>query len=248
MFTLSHVKKSFGDNPVLRDVSIKVNDGDVVAVLGPSGSGKTTLLRAASYLTRADGGTVELDGEIFPLNKISRRDLLRYRRKTGFVFQNFNLFANKTVLQNVTAGLTIARKMPRDEAEAIAIDALKRVGMLDRKDYYPSKLSGGQQQRVAIARAIAPKPSVLFFDEPTSALDPQLTGEVLNVMKSLADDGTTMIVVTHEMEFARRVANRVIFMEGGLIVEQNTPDRIFTSPEKQRTAEFLRGTQWLKTA
>ena len=248
MFTLSHVKKSFGDNPVLRDVSIKVNDGDVVAVLGPSGSGKTTLLRAASYLTRADGGTVELDGEIFPLNKISRRDLLRYRRKTGFVFQNFNLFANKTVLQNVTAGLTIARKMPRDEAEAIAIDALKRVGMLDRKDYYPSKLSGGQQQRVAIARAIAPKPSVLFFDEPTSALDPQLTGEVLNVMKSLADDGTTMIVVTHEMEFARRVANRVIFMEGGLIVEQNTPDRIFTNPEQQRTAEFLRGTQWLKTA
>ena len=248
MFTLSHVKKSFGDNPVLRDVSIKVNDGDVVAVLGPSGSGKTTLLRAASYLTRADGGTVELDGEIFPLNKISRRDLLRYRRKTGFVFQNFNLFANKTVLQNVTAGLTIARKMPRDEAEAIAIDALKRVGMLDRKDYYPSKLSGGQQQRVAIARAIAPKPSVLFFDEPTSALDPQLTGEVLNVMKSLADDGTTMIVVTHEMEFARRVANRVIFMEGGLIVEQNTPDRIFTSPEQQRTAEFLRDTQWLKTA
>ena len=248
MFTLSHVKKSFGDNPVLRDVSIKVNDGDVVAVLGPSGSGKTTLLRAASYLTRADGGTVELDGEIFPLNKISRRDLLRYRRKTGFVFQNFNLFANKTVLQNVTAGLTIARKMPRDEAEAIAIDALKRVGMLDRKDYYPSKLSGGQQQRVAIARAIAPKPSVLFFDEPTSALDPQLTGEVLNVMKSLADDGTTMIVVTHEMEFARRVANRVIFMEGGLIVEQNTPERIFTSPEQQRTAEFLRGAQWLKTA
>ncbi len=248
MFTLSHVKKSFGDNPVLRDVSIKVNDGDVVAVLGPSGSGKTTLLRAASYLTRADGGTVELDGEIFPLNKISRRDLLRYRRKTGFVFQNFNLFANKTVLQNVTAGLTIARKMPRDEAEAIAIDALKRVGMLDRKDYYPSKLSGGQQQRVAIARAIAPKPSVLFFDEPTSALDPQLTGEVLNVMKSLADDGTTMIVVTHEMEFARRVANRVIFMEGGLTVEQNTPERIFTSPEQQRTAEFLRGAQWLKTA
>ena len=248
MFTLSHVKKSFGDNPVLRDVSIKVNDGDVVSVLGPSGSGKTTLLRAASYLTRADGGTVELDGEIFPLNKISRRDLLRYRRKTGFVFQNFNLFANKTVLQNVTAGLTIARKMPRDEAEAIAIDALKRVGMLDRKDYYPSKLSGGQQQRVAIARAIAPKPSVLFFDEPTSALDPQLTGEVLNVMKSLADDGTTMIVVTHEMEFARRVANRVIFMEGGLIVEQNTPERIFTSPEQQRTAEFLRGAQWLKTA
>ena len=248
MFTLSHLEKSFGDNPVLRDVSIKVNDGDVVAVLGPSGSGKTTLLRAASYLTRADGGTVELDGEIFPLNKISRRDLLRYRRKTGFVFQNFNLFANKTVLQNVTAGLTIARKMPRDEAEAIAIDALKRVGMLDRKDYYPSKLSGGQQQRVAIARAIAPKPSVLFFDEPTSALDPQLTGEVLNVMKSLADDGTTMIVVTHEMEFARRVANRVIFMEGGLIVEQNTPERIFTSPEQQRTAEFLRGAQWLKTA
>ena len=249
MFTLSHVKKSFGDNPVLRDVSIKVNDGDVVAVLGPSGSGKTTLLRAASYLTRADGGTVELDGEIFPLNKISRRDLLRYRRKTGFVFQNFNLFANKTVLQNVTAGLTIARKMPRDEAEAIAIDALKRVGILDRKDYYPSKLSGGQQQRVAIARAIAPKPSVLFFDEPTSALDPQLTGEVLNVMKSLADDGTPYDELRDPRAGVRPARRQPRDIYGGrLIVEQNTPDRIFTSPEQQRTAEFLRGTQWLKTA
>lgn len=248
MLTLNHVKKSFGDNEVLKDVSIRVNDGDVVAVLGPSGSGKTTLLRAASYLTRADGGSVELDGEIFPLNKINRRDLLRYRRQTGFVFQSFNLFANKTVLQNVTAGLTIARRMPRGEAEEIALNALSRVGMLDRKDYYPSKLSGGQQQRVAIARAIAPGPRVLFFDEPTSALDPQLTGEVLNVMKSLADDGTTMIVVTHEMEFARRVANRVILMENGLIVEQNEPERFFTNPENPRTAEFLRGTQGRKSA
>lgn len=220
MFTLSHVKKSFGDNPVLRDVSIKVNDGDVVAVLGPSGSGKTTLLRAASYLTRADGGTVELDGEIFPLNKISHRDLLRYRRKTGFVFQNFNLFANKTVLQNVTAGLTIARKMPRDEAEAIAIDALKRVGMLDRKDYYPSKLSGGQQQRVAIARAMIHKPALILADEPTGNLDSRTSREIVALMRqSVNESGQTLVLITHDPQVAAQ-ADRVIHIRDGRVEER----------------------------
>ena len=170
--------------------------------------------------------------------------MVRYRRKIGFVFQSFNLFANKTALQNVTAGLTVARKMDRKEAEEIGLRALEKVGMLDRKDYYPSKLSGGQQQRVAIARAIAPKPDVIFFDEPTSALDPGLTGEVLNVMNALAREGTTMIVVTHEIEFARRVANRVVLIADGLVVEENDSETFFTYPRQQRTIDFLRNTRW----
>ena len=242
--TLSHVRKSFGDNPVIRDISLSVEQGDVVALLGPSGSGKTTLLRCAGYLSRADGGTVTLDGETFDLNKISRKDAVRYRRKIGFVFQSFNLFGNKTALQNVTAGLTIARKVDKQEAERIGLEALKRVGLLDRKDYYPSKLSGGQQQRVAIARAIAPNPRVIFFDEPTSALDPELTEGVLNVMKKLAEDGVTMIVVTHEIEFAKRVANRVILVEDGLIVEENESEMFFAHPRQKRTIDFLRKTRW----
>ena len=245
MLELRHVRKAFGDLLVIRDISLKVNQGDVVALLGPSGSGKTTLLRCAGYLNRADGGTVTLDGETFDLHQISKKDVVRYRRKTGFVFQNFNLFANKTALQNVTAGLTIARKMDGKEAEKIGLGALEKVGMLDRKDYYPSKLSGGQQQRVAIARAIAPNPSVIFFDEPTSALDPELTGEVLNVLNVLAREGTTMIVVTHEIEFARKVANRVVLIENGLIVEENDSASFFTYPRQQRTIEFLRNTRWV---
>ena len=198
-----------------------------------------------------------LDGETFDLHRISKRDVVRYRRKIGFVFQSFNLFGNKTALQNVTAGLTIARKMDKKEAERIGLEALEKVGLLDRKDYYPSKLSGGQQQRVAIARAIAPNPRVIFFDEPTSALDPELTEEVLNVMKKLAEDGITMIVVTHEIEFARRVANRVILVEDGVIVEENDADQTtkytkreemsnlwFIHPRQKRTIDFLRRTKW----
>ncbi len=244
MLELNRVKKSFGDNPVIRDISLSVNQGDVVVLLGPSGSGKTTLLRCAGYLSRADSGAVTLDGETFDLHQISGKDVVRYRRKIGFVFQSFNLFRNKTALQNVTAGLTIARKMDKKEAERIGLEALEKVGLLDRKDYYPSKLSGGQQQRVAIARAIAPNPRVIFFDEPTSALDPELTEEVLNVMKKLAEDGITMIVVTHEIEFAQRVANRVILIEGGLIVEENDADSFFLHPQQARTIEFLRKTRW----
>ena len=244
MLELMDVQKSYGANPVLRGISLTVHDGDVVALLGPSGSGKTTLLRCVACLTQADRGTVRMDGELFDLNHISRKDMLRYRRMTGFVFQSFNLFANKTALQNVTLGLTLARSIPGKKAEEIATEALRKVGMLDRKDYYPSKLSGGQQQRVAIARAIAVNPRVIFFDEPTSALDPRLTGEVLSVMKALADEGTTMIVVTHEIEFARRVANQVVLMEDGVIVEQNDSESFFINPRQQKTAAFLRGTSW----
>ncbi len=239
MLEFKNVKKSFGDTDVLKDVSLNVNKGDVVAILGPSGSGKTTLLRCAGYLTKADSGKMIIEGEEYDLNKISSKELRKYRSRVGFVFQNFNLYGNKTALGNVTLGLTVARKMDKIKAEEIGRKLLERVGLGDRIDFYPSKLSGGQQQRVAIARALATNPDVIFFDEPTSALDPELTGEVLNVIKQLADDGITMIVVTHEMEFARKVATRVVFMENGDIVEENTSEEFFSNPKKERTREFI---------
>ncbi|MBP3241931.1 MAG: amino acid ABC transporter ATP-binding protein [Oribacterium sp.] len=239
MLELKNVHKQFGDNVVLKDVSLKVEKGDVVAILGPSGSGKTTLLRCAGYLNRADSGRLVIGDKEFDLKKIAGKDLLDYRSRVGFVFQSFNLYGNKTALGNVTLGLTVAQKMKKEEAEKIGRKLLDRVGLADRVDYYPSKLSGGQQQRVAIARALATNPEVVFFDEPTSALDPELIGEVLNVIKSLADDGVTMIVVTHEMEFARKVATRVVFMENGEIVEENNPKDFFEHPQKERTKEFI---------
>ncbi len=239
MLEFQNVNKSFGKTKVLKDVTLKVNKGDVVAILGPSGSGKTTLLRCASYLTKADSGSLIMDGEKYDLARISGKDLRKYRSRVGFVFQNFNLYGNKTALGNVTLGLTVAQKMDKKEAKEIGKRLLEKVGLADRVDFYPSKLSGGQQQRVAIARALATNPDVIFFDEPTSALDPELTGEVLNVIKQLADDGITMIVVTHEMEFARKVANRVVFMEDGEIVEENTAEGFFNDPKTQRTKEFI---------
>ena len=241
MIQVHNVRKQFGDNEVLKDVSFRVDDGDVIAILGPSGSGKTTLLRCLSFLEKADAGKVDFDDKTYDLGSASKKEILQYRRKIGFVFQDYQLFGNKTALGNVTEGLIVARKMKRDEAEKLGREALDKVGMLDRADYYPSKLSGGQQQRVAIARAMVSDPGVIFFDEPTSALDPELTGEVLDVMKKLAENRTTMVVVTHEMEFARRVADRVIFMEGGLIVEEDGAEQFFTAPKTQRAAEFLRG-------
>ena len=239
MLSLRNVYKEFGGNVVLNNVSLDVDQGDVVAILGPSGSGKTTLLRCAGYLTKADSGTLIMDDRQYDMKRISSKELREYRKKVGFVFQNFNLYGNKTALGNVTLGLTVAQKMPKEEAERIGRELLDRVGLSDRIDYYPSKLSGGQQQRVAIARALATNPEVVFFDEPTSALDPELTGEVLNVIKQLADEGRTMIVVTHEMEFARKVATRVVFMEGGVIVEQNTAKEFFENPKEERTKEFI---------
>ena len=239
MLQVRNLKKSFGTLMVLKGVDLDVNKGDVVAILGSSGSGKTTMLRCLNFLERADAGTMLFDEKQLELHSASRADINALRRRTGFVFQNYNLFANKTALQNVTEGLIIARKMPRAQAEEIGRSALVEVGMEDRADSYPSQLSGGQQQRVAIARAIAADPEIIYFDEPTSALDPELTGEVLAVMRKLAQEGRTMLVVTHEMDFARHAANRVIFMDGGVIVEQNDAEMFFTNPAQPRTQEFL---------
>ena len=239
MLQIRNLRKSFGDLQVLKSINLDVNKGDVVAILGPSGSGKTTMLRCLNFLEKSDGGTMLFDDQRVDLARVTHAEANALRRRTGFVFQSYNLFANKTALQNVTEGLIIARKMPRRRAEEIARAALVKVGMDDRADYYPSQLSGGQQQRVAIARAMAADPEIIYFDEPTSALDPELTGEVLAVMRSLAGEGRTMLVVTHEMDFARHAANRVVFMEQGIIVEQNTAEAFFNDPQQPRTKEFL---------
>ena len=239
MLELHGIKKDFGDLEVLKGIDLTVEQGDVVAILGPSGSGKTTLLRCINFLERASGGEMVFDGERFELSKISKKDVARLRQKTAFVFQNYNLFLNKTALQNVTEGLIIGRKMPKAEAEEIGRRMLEKVGMADRSDYYPSQLSGGQQQRVAIARALATQPEIIYFDEPTSALDPELTGEVLAVMRQLAEEGMTMLVVTHEMGFARNVSNKVVFMEHGVVVESGTSQEFFEHPQEMRTRAFL---------
>ena len=239
MLEIRNLRKAFGPLQVLKGIDLDVNKGDVVAILGSSGSGKTTMLRCLNFLERADAGTMDFDGRRIELHRATHAEINALRRRTGFVFQNYNLFANKTALQNVTEGLIIARKMPRRTAEELAHAQLVKVGMDDRADYYPSQLSGGQQQRVTIARAMAADPEILYFDEPTSALDPELTGEVLTVMRQLAREGRTMLVVTHEMDFARHVANRVVFMEQGVIVEQNTAEAFFNDPQQPRTQEFL---------
>ncbi len=247
LLEIKNIYKSFGENDVLKGVNIKVNKGDVVSVLGPSGSGKTTLLRCINFLEKADKGEFVFDGKSYDFSKISGKEIAEIRKKTGFVFQSYNLFANKTVLQNVTLGLTSARHIAKNEAEKKAMEVLKKVGMDTFKDYYPSQLSGGQQQRVAIARALATEPEIIYFDEPTSALDPQLTAEVLEVMRGLASDGMTMIVVTHEMGFARDVSSHVIFMADGNIVEEGTQKEFFDNPREERTREFLRITNKIVT-
>ena len=233
------IEKSFGEAKILKGLDLSIDKGDVVAILGRSGSGKTTLLRCLDFLEKADGGTLIFDGVSYDLKTISKKDIRELRKKTGFVFQNYNLFSNMTALENVMEGLVTARKINKKEALETSLSMLEKVGMLEWKDHYPIQLSGGQQQRVAIARALATKPEVIYFDEPTSALDPELTGEVLTVMKRLAEDGMTMIVVTHEMGFARRVANRVVFMEEGRVLEEGESETIFTSPKEKRTQEFI---------
>ncbi|MCM1154043.1 MAG: amino acid ABC transporter ATP-binding protein [Roseburia sp.] len=239
MIDIKQVKKAFGSNQVLKGIDLYVDQGDVVAILGPSGSGKTTFLRCLNFLEKADSGTMVIGDQKVDLHHATSKEILKVRRRTAFVFQNYNLFANMTVLENVTEGLITARKIPKAEACEIAEDALAKVGLLDRKGYYPSQLSGGQQQRVSIARAMAVKPDVILFDEPTSALDPELIDEVLNAMRGLAKDGVTMIVVTHEMSFAQDVANHVVFMDGGVVVEQGTPHEIFYEAKEERTRQFL---------
>ena len=240
MMEVSGVKKSFGEKEILKGIDLQVEKGDVVAILGPSGSGKTTFLRCLNYLERADSGTLVFDGQAYDLHSASHRDIIRVRKKTAFVFQNYNLFLNKTVLQNVTLGLTSGGKMKKAQANDIAVQALERVGMADRLDSYPNELSGGQQQRVAIARGLASDPEIIYFDEPTSALDPELIGEVLGVMRQLAQEGMTMLVVTHEMDFARTVSNKVIFMENGVIVESAPSQEFFENPKEARSREFIR--------
>ena len=240
MLKITNVHKSFKKNKILKGVDLTVNKGDVVVILGPSGSGKTTLLRTIAFLETADKGELEFDEIKTSLSNAHKKTILDVRKKIGFVYQNYNLFANKTALENVMEGLVIARKVPKEEAKKIAEDALKKVGLLERKDFYPSQLSGGQQQRVGIARAIAYKPDVVLFDEPTSALDPELVGEVLSVIKALAKEGTTMIVVTHEMSFAEEAATQVVFMDGGVVVEKGTSREIFYSPKQERTKQFLK--------
>lgn len=240
MLEIKNIHKSFGKNEILKGVDLKIDKGDVVVILGPSGSGKTTLLRCINFLEKADEGHA-IFGEIdVNLRTASRKQIHAIRQKVAFVFQNYNLFNNKTALENVTEGLIIGRKVPKTEAIKIGKAALDKVGLSEKYDSYPSELSGGQQQRVGIARAVALEPDIILFDEPTSALDPELVGEVLTVMKTIAKEGTTMLVVTHEMSFAKDVASKVIFMDGGVIVEEGTSNDIFSNPKEERTRQFLR--------
>ena len=239
MLDVKGVSKSFGGNAVLKQIDLTVNKGNVVAILGPSGSGKTTLLRCLNFLERADKGELVFDGERFNMNLATKKEIARIRQKTAFVFQSYNLFQNKTVLQNVTLGLTVGAGMKKHQAQEIAVRALEKVGMADKLGSYPSQLSGGQQQRVAIARGLVTNPEIIYFDEPTSALDPELIGEVLSVMRQLAEDGMTMLVVTHEMDFARNVSNKVIFMEDGRVIEDSPTETFFIHPKEERTQAFI---------
>ncbi|MEU1733832.1 amino acid ABC transporter ATP-binding protein [Streptosporangium sp. NPDC020145] len=246
MVDLRGVHKSFGPLKVLRGVDLRVARGEVTVILGPSGSGKSTLLRTVNHLEKVDSGSVRVDGELVGyrqsgdrLYELREREILRQRTRIGFVFQHFNLFPHLTALENVVEAPLSAQRRPRAEVHRLAVRLLDRVGLADKKDAYPGQLSGGQQQRVAIARALALEPKVILFDEPTSALDPELVGEVLDVVKDLARSGTTMIVVTHEIGFAREVADTVVFMDDGRVVEQGPPAQVLDSPRHERTRSFL---------
>ena len=234
-----HIRKSFGNTAVLKDISLSVEKGSVVSILGPSGTGKTTFLRCLNYLEKPDEGRLTIHDVSVDFSHISKNEIQSLRRKSTMVFQSFNLFRNKTVLENVTEGLIYGYGKKKSEAREIAMEELNRVRMADYADKYPAQLSGGMQQRVGIARALAPRPDIILFDEPTSALDPELVGEVLDTIASVATLGITMIIVTHEMHFAREVSSKVVFMSDGHIVEEGSPDRIFTQPTEEKTRQFL---------
>ena len=244
---MNHIRKHFGSLEVLKDISLNVDSGEVVSIIGPSGSGKSTLLRCATFLETVDGGEIIYMGEKAAhtdaqgnIVYVSPGELRHFRGFCGLVFQQFNLFPHYSVLKNLIDAPMRVQHRSKDEAEAAAMELLKKMGIADKANAYPYQLSGGQQQRVAIARALAMNPKILFFDEPTSALDPELTGEVLKVIRQLAEEKMTMVVVTHEMPFARAVSNRVIFMDGGVIVEQGDPRDVFGNPQEERTKQFLR--------
>ena len=239
MIEVKDLHKSFGDNKVLKGINFKINDGDVIAILGSSGGGKTTILRCINFLAKADKGTLIFDGKEYDLANMKKSDIAALRMKTGFVFQNYNLFLNKTALENVMEGLITVRKMDKTKAREIATSALEKVGLGDKLDFYPISLSGGQQQRVSIARALAYKPEVIYFDEPTSSLDPELTNEVLGVMKDLAKEKVTMVVVTHEMTFARNVSNRIIFLDEGEVICDSDTDSFFNNQKNERIKRFI---------
>ena len=236
MIAVEHLTKRFGKNLVLDDISETIEQGEKVVIIGPSGSGKSTFLRCLNLLEQPTKGTITFDGTVITDPKVN---IDAIRRQMGMVFQHFNLFPNMTIRKNITLAPVKTKLMGQEEADALALSLLKRVNLEDKADSYPIQLSGGQKQRIAIVRALAMKPKVMLFDEPTSALDPEMVGEVLEVMKELADEGMTMVVVTHEMGFAREVGTRVLFMDGGHILEQNEPHAFFANPKEERTREFL---------
>lgn len=240
MINVKGLKKRFNELTVLNGIDIVVERGQVLAIIGPSGSGKSTFLRCLNFLEQPDAGLIEIGEAALNAENHTNKEVQQLRQQTAMVFQNYNLFRNKTVLQNVTESLIIAKKMPKVQAEAIALDLLTKVGLKEKAGNYPATLSGGQQQRVSIARALAVNPHAILFDEPTSSLDPELVAEVLQVIKSIADQQTTMIIVTHEMDFAREVADHVIFMADGNIVEQGPPESLFGNPQQARTKQFLK--------
>ena len=236
MINVSNLYKNFGKNEVLKDISETIEKGEVVVIIGPSGSGKSTFLRCLNLLEEPTSGIINFEGEDITNKNV---DINKIREKMGMVFQQFNLFPHKTVMENLTIGPTKIKKVSSEDAIKKGNELLEKVGLLDKKDAYPNSLSGGQKQRIAIARALAMEPDVMLFDEPTSALDPEMVGEVLNVMKSLAKDGMTMVVVTHEMGFAKEVGDRILFMDEGKIIEKGTPNEIFENPKNPRTQDFL---------
>ena len=240
MLKVKDIKLSFGNNEVLKGINFKIEKGQVISIIGPSGSGKSTFLRSLNFLETPDEGEITFDGKVFNIKNMSKKDINELRKYTTMVFQNYNLFRNKTALENVTERLIVVKKMNKSKAVEIGMKMLQKVGLQDKAGSYPNQLSGGQQQRVAIARAIAMNPEVILLDEPTSALDPELIGEVLKVIKDMVNEHMTMIIVTHEMQFAREISDYIIFMDGGVIVEEGTPERIFNNTESERLQNFLR--------
>ena len=239
MIEINGLSKRFHNHVVLDNIDLTIKQGEVVAVIGPSGSGKSTFLRCMNFLEEPESGRIRINDFEIDVNQKTKAQIRTLRMYTAMVFQQFNLLRRKTALENVMEGLTVVKKIPKKEAEKIALEQMKKVGLSDRTNHYPKQLSGGQQQRVAIARALAMNPSILLFDEPTSALDPELVGEVLDTIKRAAQEGNTMIIVSHELNFVRRVANRVLFLESGRIMEDGTPKEVFENPKSERTKVFL---------